>query len=124
MGRELIPVFLDQAKKTLKEFEAEIGKPLPGDISRTDAIMRLKNYIEFLDPSSQYYTIIDSESRDEYLSLPGKKIIVTSGGMMEGGPILTYLEKFHTDPSVVFYGLGYAAEGTNAGNLEAWNKNQ
>lgn len=82
----------------------------------------LEYYIEFLNPSNKHYTIIDAQTRDEYLSLPGKKIIVTSGGMMEGGPIQGYLARNWGNEKAMFYGLGYAAEGTIAHALETRNQ--
>ncbi len=61
-----------------------------------------------------------SKSREDVLKEPA--IIVTTSGMLTGGPVLFYLEKLGGDPknSIIF--VGYQAEGTPGSRLMAGQK--
>jgi putative mRNA 3-end processing factor len=45
------------------------------------------------------------------------EVIVTTSGMLDGGPVLSYLEKFKDDPKSAVLLTGYQVEGTNGRRL-------
>ncbi len=51
-----------------------------------------------------------SKTREDVFKEPS--IIVTTSGMLSGGPVLFYLEKLATDPKNTIVFVGYQAEGT------------
>lgn len=61
-----------------------------------------------------------SKTREDVLSEPS--IIVTTSGMLSGGPVLYYLEKLAHDPknSIIF--VGYQAEGTLGRKISSGEK--
>ncbi|MFP4051958.1 MAG: MBL fold metallo-hydrolase [Thermoplasmata archaeon] len=46
------------------------------------------------------------------------EVIVTTSGMLEGGPVLTYLSEIRKDPSSSILLTGYQVEGTNGRRLQ------
>jgi putative mRNA 3-end processing factor len=55
--------------------------------------------------------IVDGSKRDK-VSLEST-VIVTTAGMLSGGPVLYYLKKLYKDPKSKILLTGYQAEGTN-----------
>ncbi len=51
-------------------------------------------------------------SRDELLDLSEPFIVVTTSGMLQGGPVLTYLKHFGTKRGNLIYLTGYQVRGT------------
>jgi len=53
--------------------------------------------------------------RGEYLRTAASRgeVIVTTGGMLDGGPILTYLRRLKDDPKSCVFLTGYQVKGTN-----------
>jgi putative mRNA 3-end processing factor len=47
-----------------------------------------------------------------HLAMSGD-VIVTTSGMLEGGPVLNYIERFHNDPKSAIFMTGYQVRGTN-----------
>lgn len=63
------------------------------------------------DPfKSKFFHIPKSKGRNDVFLEPA--IIVSTSGMMIGGPVILYLEKMHQDPKNKLIILGYQAEGT------------
>ena len=63
------------------------------------------------DPfKSKNFNIPKSKSRYDVLKEPS--IIVSTSGMLSGGPALLYLEKLGSDPKNTLIFVGYQAEGT------------
>lgn len=56
-----------------------------------------------------------SKTREDVLKEPS--IIVTTSGMLSGGPVLFYLEKLGHDPRNAIIFVGYQAEGTNGAKV-------
>jgi predicted metal-dependent RNase len=52
-----------------------------------------------------------SKTKEDVLSEPS--IIVTTSGMLSGGPVLSYLPKLANNPKNTIIFVGYQAEGTN-----------
>jgi len=58
---------------------------------------------------------VNSKRRKKALSEPS--VIVTTAGMLNGGPVLYYLKKMHEDPRSKVLLTGYQIEGTNGRRL-------
>src|SRR6267378_3422533 len=54
--------------------------------------------------------------RDSQMAVEGE-VIVTTSGMLDGGPVLRYLEKIREDPRSAVLLTGYQVEGTNGRRL-------
>ncbi len=44
-------------------------------------------------------------------------VIISTSGMLDGGPVLSYIEKYVHDPKSAIFMTGYQVEGTNGRNL-------
>lgn len=63
------------------------------------------------DPfKSKFFHVPKTKSREDVFKEPA--IIITTSGMLVGGPALTYLEKMHHDSKNKLIIIGYQAEGT------------
>ncbi len=63
------------------------------------------------DPfKSRFFHVPKTKGREDVFKEPA--IIVSTSGMLLGGPALLYLEKMHTDPKNKLIIIGYQAEGT------------
>jgi len=62
---------------------------------------------------SEYFTPVKSQSqREEVLNSQGPAVIVSTSGMLEGGPVLTYLKQFAGDEKNLILFVSYQVEGT------------
>lgn len=62
---------------------------------------------------SEYFTSVKSQSqREEVLNSEGPMIVISTSGMLEGGPILTYLKEFANDERNMLIFVSYQVEGT------------
>lgn len=80
-----------------------------------------KNYPEFVkDPDAMSDAFEGAEfvtSRTRKKALAEPSVIVTTAGMLNGGPVLYYLKKIHGDPRGKVLLTGYQIEGTNGRRL-------
>ncbi|VVB86456.1 Beta-Casp domain protein [uncultured archaeon] len=79
-----------------------------------DIMKRAPEYIRDFNKLQKVFTssnIVDPEQRKEIIKEPC--IIVTSAGMLNGGPVLYYLNEIYDDPKSKIHLTGYQAEGTN-----------
>jgi putative mRNA 3-end processing factor len=67
--------------------------------------------IKKLEKAFSSSSIVEPEKRKEIINEPS--IIVTSAGMLNGGPVLYYLGEIHDDPKSKIHLTGYQAEDTN-----------
>jgi putative mRNA 3-end processing factor len=80
-----------------------------------------KNYPSFLKDASAMNDAFDgalfvnSKRRKQVLSEPS--VIVTTAGMLNGGPVLYYLKRIHEDPKSKVLLTGYQIAGTNGRRL-------
>ena len=44
-------------------------------------------------------------------------VIISTSGMLDGGPVLSYIEKYVNDPKSAIFMTGYQAENTNGRSL-------
>lgn len=51
------------------------------------------------------------------LAVKGGNVILTTSGMLDGGPVLYYLSQLHNDPKSSVFLTGYQVEGTNGRRL-------
>ncbi|MEM4382401.1 MAG: beta-CASP ribonuclease aCPSF1, partial [Candidatus Caldarchaeum sp.] len=62
---------------------------------------------------SEYFTPVKSEQqREEILEMKGPTVIVSTSGMLEGGPVLKYLKGFAGDENNLLVFVSYQVEGT------------
>jgi predicted metal-dependent RNase len=59
---------------------------------------------------SPFFSSVDNRKRILRLSEPA--VVVTTAGMMSGGPVLSYLHHWAGDPTTTFALVGYQVEGT------------
>ncbi|HIH44157.1 MAG TPA: MBL fold metallo-hydrolase [Candidatus Methanoperedenaceae archaeon] len=59
--------------------------------------------------------VVDPTDRKDILSEPS--VIVTTSGMLEGGPVLTYIRHLYDDPKSAVLLTGYQVEGTGGRRL-------
>ena len=66
---------------------------------------------DLLDQAFKYAISVNDRQRDSFLKEPS--VIVTTAGMLNGGPILYYLSRLYKDPKSKVLLTGYQVEGTN-----------
>ncbi len=77
-------------------------------------IKRSPEYVRDITRLEKIFTgsnIVKPEEREEIIQQPS--IIVTSAGMLNGGPVMYYLREIYDDPRSKVHLTGYQAEGTN-----------
>lgn len=55
--------------------------------------------------------------RDREIAARDADVIITTSGMMDGGPVLTYVDRMKHDPKSAVFITGYQVEGTNGRRL-------
>jgi len=101
-----VPVFLDglvvEATAIHAAFPSYLGKELAGRVEELGNVFM-----------SEYFTAVKSQQqRDEILNTREPLIIMATSGMLEGGPILTYLKEFASDDRNMLIFVSYQVEGT------------
>jgi len=77
--------------------------------------LKYKNYLRSTEDLKKALNKMNMVHSDQGRKLALKAdVILTSSGMMEGGPVLTYANKLKDDPKSAFLLTGYQVEGTNA----------
>ncbi len=116
-GKAIIPAFsigrtqeimLILKKHGLFAYVDGMGVDVFNLIKRAPGYVRDIKKLEKAFPSS---SIVEPEQRKEIINEPS--IIVTSAGMLNGGPVLYYLGEIHDDPKSKIHLTGYQAEDTN-----------
>ena len=101
-----VPVFLDglvvEATAIHAAFPSYLGKELGGRVEELGNVFM-----------SEYFTAVKSQQqRDEILNTREPLIIMATSGMLEGGPILTYLKEFASEEKNTLIFVSYQVEGT------------
>ncbi|MBD3260451.1 MAG: MBL fold metallo-hydrolase [Candidatus Altiarchaeales archaeon] len=118
-GIALVPAFaVGRAQEVLMVLR-DLMEPIYLDgMARKAAHMMLK-YPEFLanpkqleEAVSNAYMVEGRRMRREIVR-QGPAVIVTTAGMLEGGPVLDYLGRLHNDPNSSIILTGYQVEDTN-----------
>jgi len=101
-----VPVFLDglvvEATAIHTAFPNYLGKELGGKIEELGNVFM-----------SEYFTAVKSQQqREEILNTKEPLIIMATSGMLEGGPILSYLREFASNEQNMLIFVSYQVEGT------------
>ncbi|MFH0949418.1 MAG: beta-CASP ribonuclease aCPSF1, partial [Candidatus Aenigmatarchaeota archaeon] len=70
----------------------------------------------FLDPRLK--GIGSQKEREEVLNSSGPAVILSTSGMMNGGPVMEYVSRFAEDPKNSLIFVGYQAEGTTGRRIQ------
>ncbi len=116
-GTALIPVFaIGRTQEILMLLDAHGIQAYVDGMGR-DVYKILKKYPEYLkapellDRAFGRAISVKDKQRDSVLKKPS--VIVTTAGMLNGGPVLYYLSRLYKDPNSKVLLTGYQAEGTN-----------
>jgi putative mRNA 3-end processing factor len=122
-GNLLLPAFaVGRTQELLSIFKSrQKDMPIWVDgmgIEATKIIMRHPNYIKDSKKFSQYVKetnfVLGKGNRKKVLKSPS--VIISTAGMLQGGPALKYLSNLNDRSEVIF--TGYCVEGTNGYNLQ------
>lgn len=80
------------------------------------------DYKEFKNAINRIEFISNYKVRKKVLKSNKAAIIITTAGMLEGGPIIQYIKEFGEDPSTKIILTGYQVKGTNGHRLETTGK--
>ncbi len=116
----LIPAFAvgrsQEVLLMLKDLKLKV--PIYLDGMSTKVIRKFFNYPEYITNRSDLQKMVKKvkfvskqKMRDQIVKEQG--IFVTTSGMLDGGPIMSYLKHFYFDKDVALLLTGYQAEGTN-----------
>jgi putative mRNA 3-end processing factor len=121
-GTALLPAFAlgrsQEIVRILRSLDEEIPIFMDG-MGRevTDIVMLHSQYVrdfpEFRDAMRSIEYVAGPSERRKALAEPA--VVVTTAGMMEGGPVLDYILKLNEKSRVIF--TGYSVEGTNGWRL-------
>ncbi len=101
-----VPVFLDGLVIEATGIHVAFPRYMNQEIARQ--VIENKNV--FL---TEYFTPVKSQQqREEVLEMDGPMIIIATSGMLEGGPILTYLREYAGDEKNLLMFVSYQVEGT------------
>ena len=116
-GTAIIPAFaIGRTQEILMLLDAH-GIHAYVDGMGKDVYKILKKYPEYvrnpklLDKAFDNASPVKESKRAEIIKEPS--VIVTTAGMLNGGPVLYYLSKLHSDPNSKILLTGYQVEGTN-----------
>jgi len=95
-------------------------------VKATDIFLRyseyFKNFKEFKKATNNVKFVTNHKIRKEILRDNKPGIIITTAGMLEGGPILLYIKEFCDDQNNKIIMTGYQVEGTNGHRLKLTGK--
>ncbi len=116
-GTALIPAFaIGRTQEILMLLDAYGIRAYVDGMGR-DVYKILKKYPEYLrnpdllDRAFERATQVKNHLRESVLGEPA--VIVTTAGMLNGGPVLYYLSRLYNDPGSKILLTGYQVEGTN-----------
>lgn len=101
-----VPVYLDgminEATAIHTAYPEYLGRELRDKILREDV-----NVFQ-----SEYFTSVTRQDQREEIAEDGPAIVLTTSGMMEGGPVLEYFRMMAGDPKNTLIFVSYQIEGT------------
>jgi putative mRNA 3-end processing factor len=116
-GTALIPAFaIGRTQEILMLLDAHGIRAYVDGMGR-DVYKILKKYPEYLknpdllDRAFKHAISVNDRQRESVLKEPS--VIVTTAGMLNGGPVLSYLSRLYKDPNSRVLLTGYQVEGTN-----------
>ncbi|MBW2986925.1 MBL fold metallo-hydrolase [Candidatus Woesearchaeota archaeon] len=97
-----VPIYLDgMAKEVTNRFLED-----PSSLRDPDALLNAVDKVKYVEP------------RDRKKLIKEPCIVITTSGMVTGGPIMGYIEDVYNDPKSGVILTGYQAKGTNGRNLK------
>ncbi|MBN2881190.1 MBL fold metallo-hydrolase [Candidatus Woesearchaeota archaeon] len=119
-GNVLIPVFgVGRAQEILlilNKYHFEVPIYLDGMARKVTDIM-INNCMNLRDPAkirTAYRSVREIRNKNmREIVMRQRGIFLTTSGMIEGGPIISYLKRFHNDKNSSLLMTGYQCEGTN-----------
>ena len=121
-GIAILPVFAVGRTQEILLLLKDVGYPIYLDgmsQTATQIILRyphyLKNAMALEQAANEAVWVKSRRHRKEIVREPG--VIVTTAGMLEGGPVLDYISKLYNDPNSNIILTGYQVEGTNGRRL-------
>ncbi len=119
----IIPVFsMDRSEEVLYHLKDISGVNIYFDSKTGMQIISLYEDRVPMYNGTLKYIPLDSETREKFFTDTSKKIVVTSSGMCEGGPVVVYLEKYLNDPNITIMLTGYMSPSTLGGKLREGQK--
>ncbi len=116
-GTALIPAFaIGRTQEILMLLDAHGIRTYVDGMGR-DVYKILRKYPEYLkdpellDRAFRHAISVKDQHRDSVLKEPS--VVVTTAGMLNGGPVLYYLSRLYKDPKSKVLLTGYQVEGTN-----------
>lgn len=119
-GSVIIPSFAIGRTQEILLILKEYGIPCYVDgmgVEVTDMLLRQPEYLRDSGRLRSAYgnaTTVQPDMRKSLLRHPS--VVVTTAGMLNGGPVLSYLKYMHNDPRSKLILTGYQVEGTNGRN--------
>lgn len=116
-GRAIIPAFGIGRTQEIMQILKKHGLHAFVDGMGVDVFNLFKRspeYIKDINNLEKAFTsgnIVKREDREFIINKPS--IIVTSAGMLNGGPVLYYIDEIYNDPKSKIFLTGYQAEDTN-----------
>jgi len=141
-GKVLIPCFaVGRGQDVITIFaDSDIDVPIYLDGMLWDATAIHTAYPEFLSQHLQNQILHKSKNpfidprlkgigsqkeREEVFNTPEPCIVLSTSGMLMGGPAIEYLKRFSTDPKNLLIFVGYQAEGTPGRRIQkGWRQIQ
>lgn len=99
-----VPIFVDGMIREVSKFYSMYWSWLRPELQR-----RIRGSKKGL---FDHRVIEEVRSRDELLELSEPFIVITTSGMLQGGPVLTYLKHYGTRQGNLIYLTGYQVRGT------------
>ncbi|MFX1518514.1 MAG: MBL fold metallo-hydrolase [Promethearchaeota archaeon] len=138
-GKVIIPAFAaGRAQQAMLSIEAymrsgflpEVPVYIDGMVRKMNEIYKL--YWEWLRPEirrqirytkrspweSEMFHEVTSSERDEFINSKQPAIVITTSGMVQGGPVLRYLQELGDDERNLICLTGYMVEGTKGRALQ------
>lgn len=120
-GKVVLPTFAvgrtQELIMTLADMDLDIAVDGLGN-AITSIYMHTPGYLrstkEFKDAVSKTRTIRNTRMRENALR---NDVIITTSGMMDGGPVLNYVKRLKDDQNSAIFLTGYQVEGTNGRSL-------
>jgi len=116
-GRAIIPAFGIGRTQEIMLILKKHGLPAFVDGMGVDVFNLFKRspeYVKDINKLEKAFTsanIVKREDRESIINKPS--IIVTSAGMLNGGPVLYYIDEIYNDPKSKIFLTGYQADDTN-----------
>jgi len=127
-GKVIIPVFaigraqniLMTLKRAIEDGKINVPVYLDGMLQRINEIyddypewMNNEMYSMFKESNPfDFHMFINVHDRKKILKMETPMIVVTTAGMMSGGPVISYFKEWANDPTNVLLLVGYQVEGT------------